>query len=361
MRNHVAVLVLTSIAVSAAFVADRGDGRAQAAPPPHYNFAGSRIVTLSLSPPSDGYEDTAETGGATLEPGEPTCVPGGGATVWYIYHPGVTGNLLVDTGGSGFSTFVSVYRITDMAPSPPGGSLEEITCAGGSGSQAQVEFTARTGEGGYAIQAGGVGGETGRLQLRLSCIPGVCPPPNDDIGSVARDRVSEMPFLHNGINTSAASVEAGEPLPCGDIGRTIWYRFDTSEIAGDAVSVIASAADFDPVMAVYKLDFRDGFSPPGALSELACVFKPGEDFPVHTFTTEVFTTYYVQIGGAGGAGGELSVLLSCQRPPGQSPCLFTPFAVEGPDSGPGADSDPDSAGALMPPETGSGGYLPGAR
>jgi len=359
MRNRLAALVLTSVALSAAFVAvNYGDGRAQAVPPPHNDFAGSRPVTLSFSPPFGGYEDIVETGGATLEPGEPTCVPDGGATIWYIYHPGVTGNLLVDTGGSGFSTFVSVYRITDMVPSPPGGSLEEITCAGLSGSQAQVEFTARTGEGGYAIQVGGVRGETGRLRLRISCIPGVCPPPNDEIGTVAR--VSEMPYLENGINTSAASVEPGEPLLCGDIGKTIWYRFDASEAAGDDVSVIASSAGFDPVMVVYKLDFRNGPSPPGALSELACVFKPGEDFPVHTFTTEVFTTYYVQIGGAAGAGGALSVLLSCQRPPGQSPCVFgidpSGISIDTGDH----DGAPDMGG-VAPPETGSGGYLPGAR
>ena len=360
MRKRLAALVLTSAAVSAAFAAvNYGDGQAQAVPPPHNDFTGSRPVTISFSPPFGGYADIVDTSGATLEPGEPTCVPDGGATVWYIYHPGVTGNLLVDTGGSGFSTFVSVYRITDMVPSPPGGSLEEITCAGGSGSQAQVEFPARTGEGGYAIQVGGVGGEAGRLRLRISCIPDVCPPPNDEIASVARDWVSEMPYLHNGIDTSAASVEPGEPLPCGDIGRTIWYRFNTSEAAGDTVSIITTAGGFDPVMAVYKLDFRNGSSPPGALSELACLFKPGEDFPVHSFTTEPFTSYYIQIGGAAGAGGELSVLLSCQRPPNQSPCLFTPFAIEGPENG--GDADSGGADPLAPPETGSGGYLPGAR
>lgn len=187
-------LRITAVAVAAAAIlglAVRGGGHAQQAGPPNDNFDRSSVVQLGFSPPFGGFESVIETAGATLEPGEPTCVPDGGATVWYVYHPESSGNLLVDTAGSDFATFVAVYRITAMAPSPPGGSLEELACTGGAGSQAQIEFTARTGEGGYAIQVGGVGGETGTLRLRVSCDPGDCPPPNDEIALAAR--ISQMP------------------------------------------------------------------------------------------------------------------------------------------------------------------------
>lgn len=351
-------------AIAAPGVTARGE--AQQTAPSNDNFDRSQPVSLGNSPPFGGYEVFQSTAGATLEEGEPACVPDGGASVWFILFPDSGADLVVDTAGSSFSTFVSVYRITDQVPSPPGGSLEELTCSGGAGSQASVEFTASTGRGDYAIQIGGVGGETGTLHLRVSCKEGTCPPANDNIATASR--LFELPFVDNSLNTLSASTEPGEPLPCGDIGRTVWYRFDTFDDGGDAVSIFATSAELDPVMAVYKIDYSINPSPLGALTQIACVFKPEEDFPGYTLTTEPFTSYYVQIGGAAGAGGPLSVLLSCTPGAGLSPCFFGSVSI---DTGEGEPVAPpvdgrggggeSPGGSVRGPDTGSGGYLPGAR
>lgn len=356
MRKRLAALIRTSVAVSAAFVAVRGSGHAQQVPPSNDNFDRSSVVQLGFSPPFGGYQSIVQTSGATLEPGEPTCVPDGGATVWYVYFPEASGNLLVDTAGSDFATFVAVYRITGMAPSPPGGSLEELTCTGGAASQAQLEFAARRGEGGYAIQIGGVAGETGRLMLRVSCAPGECAPPNDEIAIATR--VSQMPFAES-TDTTAATVEPGEPQPCGDIGRTVWYRFDTSETGGDAISVGITSASFDPVIGLYTVDYSVAPSPPGALKDVACFVSPiGTGSVTHAFTTQPFTSYYMQVGGAASAGDAVYVALTCTPGSGAAPCFFG--AVIGPDTGDDDGGPIPAPGIVGPPDTGSGGYLPGS-
>jgi hypothetical protein len=338
-----------------------GDGYAQGTVPSNDNFDRSAVVELRSSPSGVQYENLVDTANATLEAGEPMCVPGGAATAWYFYAPRVSNDLVIDTAGSDFSTFVAVYRITDMVPSPPGGSLEQIACAGNAGAQARLEFKASTGRGDYAIQVGGVGGETGRLRVHVACSPGGCAPPNDDIRTATR--VSDTPYVQNGIDTMAAGVEADEPLPCGNVGKTVWYRFDTYDDAGDAVSVVATSADFAPVIAAYKIDSTSGaFSPPGAFALLECLFEPDEDFPGLAVTTEPFTSYYIQIGGADDTGGSLGVLVSC----GETPCGFSGASLEGIDTGvdEGAGTEvatPAAGSTIVGPESGSGGYLHPAR
>jgi hypothetical protein len=358
------IKVITIAAASAAFallaVTVGRDGYAQGTVPSNDNFDRSAVVELGSSPSGAGYADVVDTTNATLEADEPTCVSGGAATVWYFYTPRVSNDLVIDTAGSDFSTFVAVYRITDMVPSPPGGSLEAIACTGSAGAQARLEFRASTGRGDYAIQVGGVGGETGRLRVHVVCSPGGCAPPNDDIRTATR--VSGTPYVQNGIDTIAAGVELAEPLPCGSVGRTVWYRFDTYESAGDVVAVVATSADFDPVIGAYKIDQTSGApSPPGAFALLECLFEPDEDFPGLAITTEPFTSYYIQIGGADEAGGSLGVLVSC----GETPCRFSAEVLEGIDTGVdqgvGAEVGTSAAGStIIGPESGSGGYLRGA-
>lgn len=371
MRNLASWMTILAIAAATVLgVVAGGDGRAQEAPPINDNFANYTLVGLGLSPPGGGFEDIVQTGGATLEAGEPIpsgcAADGGGATVWYVYYPQTTSPITVDTAGSDFSTFIGVYRITDFAPSPPGGSLEQIACAGSSGelATATAEFPALTNHGGYAIQIGGTGGETGRLIVRIACSEGACPPGNDDIASAGV--LYEMPFAES-IDTAAAGVEAGEPLPCGDMGRTAWYSFNTFDEAGDIVSLFAKSPAFTPVIALYAIDYAVAPSPPGALVPLACAAQADVGSIGHTFTTEPFTTYYVQVGGHSGAGGALTVELHCApHPESASPdgCFFGAVSV---DTGGGEpvplpdDSATFPSGGLTPPDTGSGGYLPGAR
>ena len=175
-------------------------------------------------------------------------------------------------------------------------------------------------------------------------------------------RHSSSPYLDD-VDTTAAQLEAGEPQPCGDAGNTVWYRFDTFERGGDVVSVVASSAEFTPVIAAYTVEFAVP-SPDRlpTLTSIGCVSDPAQDFPALTFTAAPNTSYYVQVGGAGGTGGPLSVLISCN---GEAGCIFAPMAP--PDDSEtfppetGGESTPAPGSGVSPPETGSGGYLPGAR
>ncbi len=344
MRPHLALLVfgvLTALLVPTLLA------RAQSAPP-NDDFAGYTFFGISALSPT--FTDTTSTVGATLESGEPVCTEGGGATVWYVFYPDVPGEIVVDTAGSDFGTTVAVYRITDFAPSPPGGSLEEITCTGGP-SSSRAEFTAQSGMGLYAIQIGGFNGESGTLRLNVSCERG-CPPYNDAIALAPH--VFEVPYRDE-VRTVDATTEAGEPLPCGGIGRTVWQRIETSESAGHVIGVQATA-DFTPVIAVYKQSDESISPPPGALALLTCrVPEPGTRSLNVGFTTEAYTIYYVQTGGTNAAGGMVGITITCStevcRFVGDSPTPDT-------DGGHGLD-DPGrgGSGTIVLPETGSGGYL----
>lgn len=350
-RSRITLATLAGSALLfASLLATHGESRAQQAPA---NDDFERYTLIGISSALGSYADTISTAGATLEQGEPTCTADGGATVWYVFYPNVSGEFVVDTAGSDFATTVAVYHITDFAPSPPGGSLEELVCTGGP-TPSRVEFTARSGEGGYAIQIGGFGGETGTLQLTVACERG-CAPPNDLV--VGPTYLYEVPFEET-LRTSDATVDEGEPLPCGDIGSTVWYRIEVSERAGDLLRVGASA-DYTPVLALYTQSTRS-FSPPGALDLLTCnVGDPGSQAASLEFTTEPFTTYYIQAGGASGAGGLLTITMSCA----EGVCRFIDDAPTPIQQGGGAaDGDteiaPGVGGVVTLPSTGSGGYLP---
>jgi len=338
----IAVAVLLGLAV-------RGGGRAQEAPR-HDDYVNYELVQVPLTQP--GFTDEFSTMGATTEPGEPGCA---GASVWYVIVPEASARMVIDTAGSDFGTAIGVYRITDFAPSPPGGSLQEIACTGAPDAQVSLSFDMQAGQGLYALQVGGWQGQQGYLRLRIACDP-ACVPINDAID--AATYVFGAPHLDM-VDTTAATLEtnAGEPQPCGDIGRTVWYRFGTFDRGGDAVSVIATSAGFTPVIAVYEIDFSRP-SPPGLFSNVVgCVTDPSQDFLTLTFTTKPHTGYLIQVGGANDTGGPLSVLVSCGSDAG---CSFS--IAEPPDDsatlppGAGGEAVQQGGGGVAPPDTGSGGY-----
>lgn len=273
--------------------------------------------------------------------------------MWYVFYSDVPGEIVVDTVGSDFATTVAVYHITDFAPSPPGGSLEEVVCTGGPASS-RVEFNPRAGEGLYAIQIGGFNGETGTLQLSVSCERG-CAPYNDAI-SLA-NHLFEIPY-GDMVRTADATVEEGEPLSCGGLGKTVWYRIETTERGGDTIGINATA-DFAPVIAIYTQN-RRFFSPPDALDLITCTVAAANARSLTVdFTTEPFTTYYVQAGGEDAAGGALAITMTCTG----NPCRFIDNAPPPIQQGGGAaDGDteitPGVGGVVTLPSTGSGGYLP---
>jgi hypothetical protein len=119
-------------------------------------------------PVTPGISEVQCTAGATLEAGEQQNCGGIGATVWFSYLAGASGNVIVDTFGSDFDTVLTAY---EAAISPPGQVGLKLDCndnAGG-GQQSQVTIPAVSGRL-YYIQAGGFNGSTGNLVLNLQCV-----------------------------------------------------------------------------------------------------------------------------------------------------------------------------------------------
>jgi hypothetical protein len=216
---------------------------------------------------------------------------------------------------------------------PSIGDLRRITCeAGGAGQRARAVVDAHTNKR-YFVQVGGRGNASGMLNVELSCEQ-PCPPDNDNINGA-------WPAPYNFTQTTdtrGATVEAGEPLPCGNIGKTVWFRIDG---AGEATFTLSTAgSDFSTVIAVYKAAAP---SPPGGMTNVQCI--TGADV---AFDLEPGSSYFVQVGGADGAGGVLQTLFQCAA----GTC-----AGRYGQGGGGGIGTPIPGGVVHGPDTGSGGYL----
>lgn len=130
-----------------------------------------------------------------------------------------------------------------------------------------------------------------------------CAPPNPDFLAQAID-IGSLPQTV-GLSTVGATLEAGEPQPCGNIGATIWLRYDVpaSPPGVQTVSVDTVGSYFNTAIAVYTMTSPS--PPPGSLALIGCNAN-GATSGV-TFTALPGMTYYVQAGGLSGATGYLVV------------------------------------------------------
>lgn len=267
------------------------DGNSPCAPPANNDFASSAPIPAA---PHSAAQDTSD---ATLEAGEPApCGSSMGATVWYHYTPTAPGTATVATAGSGFDTVLAAYTGSL-------GSLTNLACnddAGGT-AQSSVSFAVTAGTT-YRIQAGGSNGATGQLNLALACLPNDClptAPANDDHA----DAIAIGSAPYSGTQTTAgATMEPGEPAPCGSPGASAWYSYTAPGYG--TVTVSTAGSDFDTVLAAYT-----GGSL-GTLAAVAC----NDDFGAApqsqlSFAATPGTTYHVQAGGASGATGSLRLSL----------------------------------------------------
>jgi len=278
----------------------------------------------------------AHTAYATLQPGEAQPCGNIDHTVWYSLSTDAPPLVALDTAGSDFDTVIAVYKV----PTLPDGSapdeirnLELVACEDDGVSPASITFP-RDWPTRIMIQIGGASGASGRLQVTAGCVP-TCPPYNDSMESA---KWWDAPIGYQLLTpTLGATTEPGESLPCGAMGKTIWYRLDGPP--GD-YRIATDGSDFATAIAVYAVN---GFSPPGGLNEVACAASD-----TLTFSEQPGVGYLIQIGGVDGVGGMLQTLFECV--PG---CPAT--------SPPGGIPSPPNGGGVIGPDTGSGGYLPGAR
>jgi hypothetical protein len=310
MAAAVSTLLLASLVAAALVVAvrDAPTRRALAADPPvNDNFA----MPLPVQSVDLPFTYNPRTTGATLEPGETAPCGPIGATVWFQFTPGTQGTVEISTAGSSFDTIEAVYTLGNgFIPSPPGANLKAVACsddAGGPTSFVSLPIGRGTT---YYIQVGGKAGATGDLVVRFACNP-ACPPENDD--STAATYLGLGPYgpvLGLSADTRNATDEAGEPRPCGNIGKTVWYQFYADN--DETIVADTSGSGFDTVLAAYTYDANFPASPPGGFTPLACNDNSGGSAQSRiTFDAKQGNNYWIQAGGADGASGDLSLNVSC--------------------------------------------------
>jgi hypothetical protein len=289
------------------------------------------------------WEAEANTTNATVEDDEPLDCGDMAKTVWYrVYSWPKAWPVSVSTQDSEYDTSIAVYRVD--GPEGSWDSYERVGCApGGSNERAQLDFTSDPSSV-MLVQVGSRNDRGGALHVRANCVE-VCPPYNDDVGQ-ALD-VFPINFLSEQRDTRGATLEASEPTPCGLDGNfthTVWYRFHSEWDA--TITVSAEGSDYHTAIGVYRVDWSAA-SPPGGLTPMACnrIDEPSK----FNFEIAPATDYYVQVGSVGNsAGGMLALEIKCVA---DCPAEY----------GPGTPGFVGGTGAVQGPDTGSGGYLPGAR
>jgi hypothetical protein len=311
-------------------------------PSPCPPFNDSIRQPAGFSPPQpDPYTIMAglDTRGATVEAGESTSCGNMGRTTWYqlsYYYEAPPTRMKLTTDGSDYDTAIAVYQAPMDVYTPEFSSLTPVACAAGApGARASVSFTGGTM---IWVQVGGRDGAGGSLTLNVECDP-YCPPGNDN--STQAWSVSGGGLYE--IDTRGATLETAEPQACGASSHTVWFRADGLG-GGFELSFDATASNYTPVIAVYKVA---GLSPQGGANEtVACGTDSVE------FSGAANTSYLIQVGDAAAAGGLLSATVRCEG----AGCVVYPDH-----GGQGGGGPASGGGNVSPPDTGSGGYLPGAR
>jgi hypothetical protein len=266
---------------------------AAVAAPSNDDFAAATTIDPSALP----FNDSVQIDQASTELGEPQpyCAYNIAQTVWYAITPTSSGVMRV-SDSSGFSyQFSAAYRQdgTDIS------GLSNIACASWAYGTNSMTFSVDAGKT-YYIQAGAGYFSSGTLSLTVNV---VSPPANDNFTSATP--ITSVPFS-NSVDTTAATVEQGEPTPTCGYGRsagTVWYAFTPSVTGSYSASI--PWPGFSLQDAVYTGSSLTN------LSEIAC--QPFNS-PL-TFHANAGTTYYLQAGGLFGNRGTFTFRLDVAPQP----------------------------------------------
>jgi subtilisin family serine protease len=193
------------------------------APPPNDNFANASALT---------GETTTTTGsnrGATGEVGEPT-QSGVTNSAWWYWTAPTTEIYNIDTRGSNFDTFLSVYEGSDLPNLTLRGQNDDG--AGNLASLVSLDATAGTT---YRLAVDGYSSGTGQIQLNVAPLA----PPNDDF--VNRIALTGDSANSTGTNIGATE-EVGEPAQSGPI-NSAWWSWTATSSGFFQVDTIGSNSD----------------------------------------------------------------------------------------------------------------------
>lgn len=127
--------------------------------------------------------------------------------------------------------------------------------------------------------------------LVFATAPAIAAAANDNLADATV--VAGVPYTDT-TDTTEATTEAGEPLPCDMAGATVWYRFAASQDANLVADTFGS--DFDTVLGIYRATAPDPTF--GDLEIVDCNDQAGGgDQSRVDFAVAAGETYYVQAGG----------------------------------------------------------------
>lgn len=289
----------------------------QASAPDNDDFNRPWFFTPPISPPwqaSLPFDGTQDTRGATLEPGEGAPCASISSSLWYKLQAETNGRIEIDTIGSDYDTVLAVYTYDpngDFIPSPPGSNLLALDCNdNASGAQSRVRFDI-TQYSEYFVQVGAVGAP-GTMRIHAQCSP-ACPPRNDNRESAEYIDVSVyQPVYASRTDTTAATMQPGEPRSCGNTGATVWYQVYTQ--SAHPFIIDTAGSDFGTVIAVYEEGGFEIPSPPDGFRQLACADGGVSGRARLRFDGQQYRSYWIQVGGHDGATGDLRLSVSCDGP-----------------------------------------------
>lgn len=265
-------------------------------PPP--GCSGGPANNCFASPTSvaaGGQTITQSTTGATTETGEPAPCGSIGATVWFTWTPTASGTATFETVGSNYDTVLAVYTGSTLTGLTNRGCNDDIAAGN---LQSRVSFSVTSGTT-YRIQAGGYQGATGSLTLRVVAPGASCGTPANNNFACATT-ITARPYTTT-LSSSGATLETGEPRPCGSIGATLWWKWTPS--ASGTWTVDTRGSSHDTVLAIYtgtsltsltNLNCNDDISTSDLDSSITRSFTAG-------------TTYWIQAGGYNGATGTMKL------------------------------------------------------
>ncbi len=240
-----------------------------------------------------GQTVTQSSVGATTESGEPAPCGSIGATVWFTWTPTASGTTTFETAGSNFDTVLAVYTGSSLTALTNKGCNDDIS---GTDLDSRVSFSVTSGTT-YRIQAGGYNGATGSTLVVKVIAPAACSGPVGNCFSTAV-AITSVPYT-NSKSTSGATLETGEPRPCGSIGATVWYTYTPSTSGTKTADTVGS--NHDTVVAVYTGSTLTGLTNVGCNDDIS-----GSDLDSRvSWSATAGVTYRIQVGGYSGATGSL--------------------------------------------------------
>jgi hypothetical protein len=253
---------------------------------------------ISRNPYTHSINTRGATLGSTDGVNEPRPCGAIGRTVWYRFDSGEDQDLTADTFGSNFDTIIAMYWSPGTAKNYD--ELEFIGCNDDAAStvQSRLKRRAHAGDTIY-VQVGGYRKAGGSLAFHLRAKPA------NDLLPLARE-ITDLAFAST-LNTRYATMTAGEPQPCGNLGRTVWFAFYVP--ADMTIYADTWGSNFDTVLAVYTAS-----GPVGSFDELS--YTTCNDDGASSVTSDVEfgapagTTAYFQIGGYSSDYGELSFYMT---------------------------------------------------